>query len=109
MTIEELYGKVLADDGLKEELAKAASDGKIAEWAAAQGVDATEDELKAYAKSMVDSNNEKLAVEDVDQVAGGGYGKIFSSVAKLGAGCLYDEKYVDVADGLMDLYDWING
>ena len=35
MTIEELYGKVLADDELKESLAKAVAEGTLAEWMAA--------------------------------------------------------------------------
>lgn len=44
MTIEELYGKVLADDELKTSLAEAVKAGKVAEWASAQGVEATEEE-----------------------------------------------------------------
>ena len=70
MTIEELFGKVIADDALKEEFAQAAKDGKMQEWAAAQGVDATQEELIAYVKGTA---NEKLSVDDVDKVAGGGY------------------------------------
>ncbi len=68
MTIDELYGKVIADEDLKAEFAKAASDGKIAEWVAAQGVAATEDEIIAYAKAAA---NKKLALDDVNNVAGG--------------------------------------
>ena len=68
MTIEELYGKIMADDALREDFAKAAESGDIAEWAKGQGVEATEDEIVAFAKSKAD---EKLDLGDVDQVAGG--------------------------------------
>lgn len=72
MTLDELYGKVIADDALKAEMAAAANDGKIAEWVAAQGVEATEAEIAAYAESAA-AKDEKLSIDDVDKVAGGDY------------------------------------
>lgn len=72
MTIDELYGKVIADDELKAELAEAAREGRVAEWAAAQGVEATEEELRAYAGAAADGGQE-LTEEQLDKVAGGGY------------------------------------
>ncbi len=76
MTLEELYGKILADDELKEGLAKAFEDGKIVEWVSAQGVEASEEEIFTFIKGAA---NEKLDVDDVDQVAGGGYGSFIKS------------------------------
>ena len=70
MTIEELYGKIMADDELREDFARAAESGDIAAWAKEQGVEATEDEIVAFAKGQSD---EKLDLGDVDQVAGGDY------------------------------------
>ena len=73
MTLEELYGKVVADDELKEAFSEAVKDGKAAEWAAAQGVEATNEEIAAFVEGTA---NEKLSIDDVDQVAGGGYGSV---------------------------------
>ncbi len=76
MTLEELYGKIMADDELKAGVAQAAEDGKLVEWAAAQGVETTEEELAAF---MQGAANEKLSVDDVDKVAGGSYGSVAAS------------------------------
>ena len=87
MTLEELYGKIMADDALKAEVAQAAKDGKLVEWAAAQGVEATEEELAAFMQS---AGNEKLSVDDVDKVAGGSYlTDVVESIGglPLGKGC----------------------
>ncbi len=70
MTIEELYGKILADDELKADFAQAYENGKFVEWVNAQGVDANEQEIIAFIQGAA---NQKLSVDDVDQVAGGGY------------------------------------
>ena len=76
MTLEELYGKIMADDELKAGVAQAAKDGTVVEWAAAQGVETTEEEIRAFAKGAA---NEKLSVEDVDKVAGGSYVSVAES------------------------------
>ena len=68
MTIEELYGKIMADDALKEAAAKAAEAGNILDWVKQQGVEATEDEIVAFVKGQSDA---KLDVSDANQVAGG--------------------------------------
>lgn len=51
MTIEELYGKLIADDEMKESFAEAIKAGTPMEWVKAQGVDAAEEELLAYVKA----------------------------------------------------------
>ena len=87
MTLEELYGKIMADDELKAEAAQAAKDGKLVEWAAAQGVEATEEELAAFIKG---AGIKKLSLEDIDKIAGGNYFTgVVESVAKIptGKGC----------------------
>jgi len=75
MTIEELYGKVLADDELKESLAKAVAEGRVEEWAAAQGVAATEEELLAYVRAVA-LKDQELTDEQLEKGAGGGYQEI---------------------------------
>ena len=45
----------------------------MAAWAAAQGVEATEEELLAYAKAATAEGRE-LSDEDLGKVASGGYG-----------------------------------
>lgn len=89
MTIEELYGKVLADDGLKESLAKAAKDGMVVEWFAEQGVEATEEELLAYARTVAQGlqDGQELSDDDLENVAGGvGYGSFMESFLYIAAG-----------------------
>lgn len=86
MTIEELYGKVLADDELKAGLVEAAKAGTIAEWAAAQGVEATEEELLAYAKAAA-TQAQELTDEQLDKVAGGDYTQIVISIGRLDPDC----------------------
>ena len=73
MTLDELYEKVLADDELKQSLAAAAEKGEISAWAAEQGVEATEDELRAYAyhaQAKSEAGTE-LTDEEIEEVAGG--------------------------------------
>lgn len=65
MTIDELYGKVLADDELKASLTKAAKAGKIEEWVAAHGVEATEGELLTYVRAIATKSGE-LTDEQLD-------------------------------------------
>ena len=82
MTIEELYGRVMADDDLKAQLAQAASEGRVAEWAAAQGVEATEEELLAYVHAAA-AGGQELTDEQLDKVAGGGYVSAWKSLGEV--------------------------
>lgn len=72
MTIEELYGKLIADDEMKESFAEAIKAGTPMEWVKAQGVDATEEELLAYVKAAAFQSGE-LSDEALDKIAGDGY------------------------------------
>ena len=91
MTIEELYGKVLADEGLKVQLAEAAKAGKLSEWMAKQGVDATEEELLAYARALVEDGKE-LSEDELEKVAGGtGYFEGVLSVVIMEPACFEDD------------------
>ena len=73
MTLDELYKKALADDELKKSLAKAAEEGNIVAWAAEQGVETTEDDLRAYALHAQASSEgaADLTDEELAEVAGG--------------------------------------
>lgn len=73
MTLDELYNKVLADDELKQSLAKAVEEGNIVAWAAEQGVEATEDDLRAYALHAQASSADgaDLTDDELAEVAGG--------------------------------------
>lgn len=73
MKLDELYEKVLADDELKQSLAAAAEKGEIAAWAAKQGVEATEDELRAYAyhAQAKTADDAELTDEELEEVVGG--------------------------------------
>ena len=73
MTLDELYKKVLASDELKESLAAAAEKGEIVAWAAEQGVEATEDDLRAYAyyAQVKTADDAELTDEELAEVAGG--------------------------------------
>ncbi len=66
MTIEELYGKLIADDEMKESFAEAIKAGTPMEWVKAQGVDATEEELLAYVKAAAFQSGE-LSDEALDK------------------------------------------
>lgn len=70
---------MLADDTLKASLAEAIKEDKVLEWVAAQGVEATEEELLAYMKAVVAESGE-LTDEQLDEVAGGSYIDSFGSV-----------------------------
>ena len=82
MTIEELYGKVLADDALKTQLGEAAKAGKLVEWVAEQGVETTEAEILAFVNAAAEGGSE-LSDEELDKVAGGGYFSVMKSIGKV--------------------------
>jgi hypothetical protein len=47
MTLEELYGKIMASGKLKAGVAQAAEDGKLVEWTTTRGVEITPVSLTA--------------------------------------------------------------
>jgi len=71
MTVEELYGKVMVDEELKQSFIAAVKDGKVYEWAKDQGVEGTKEELIAYAKAALKDSGTVLSDEEISQVAGG--------------------------------------
>lgn len=71
MTVEELYGKVMADEELKQSFIAAVKDGKAYEWAKDHGVEGTKEELIAYAKAALKDSGTVLSDEEISQVAGG--------------------------------------
>ena len=73
MTLDELYEKVLANDELKQSLAAAAEKGELVAWAAEQGVETTEEELRAYAyhAQAKTADDAELSDDELAEVAGG--------------------------------------
>lgn len=71
MTLEELYGKTLSDDGLKAAFLAALKAGTLAEFLSAQGCGATVEETAEFLKARQEAEGE-LADEELDAVAGGG-------------------------------------
>lgn len=71
MTVEELYGKVMADEELKQSFIAAVKDGEAYEWAKDHGVGGTKEELIAYAKAALKDSGTVLSDEEISQFAGG--------------------------------------
>ncbi len=71
-TLEEVYQKVLADEGEREAFAKVASDeSAIAEFLAQRGCEATPQEARAFAQEKL-SQAREFAGEELAAVVGGG-------------------------------------
>ena len=70
MQLEELYTKTMSDEALKKAYMDAVREKKIAEFLAANGCEATEEELRAFLDSKENKTGE-LADDELDQVAGG--------------------------------------
>ena len=71
MQLEELYTKTMSDEALKKAYMDAVREKKIAEFLAANGCEATEEELQAFLDSKENKTGE-LADDELDSVAGGG-------------------------------------
>lgn len=71
-TLEEVYQKVLADEGERSAFAKAASDeAAVAEFLAQRGCAATPQEARAFLEEKFSQTGE-LASEELSTVSGGG-------------------------------------
>lgn len=71
-TLEELYQKVMADEGERAAFVKAAADeATVAEFLAAHGCDATTQEARTFLEEKFSQTGE-LAGEELAGVSGGG-------------------------------------
>ncbi len=70
MKLEELYTKVISDEGLQKAFMTAASEGKITEFLKANGCEEAEEEAKAFLASKQNKTGE-LSDDELDSVAGG--------------------------------------
>ena len=70
MTLEELYTKVMSDENLKKTFSKAEKDGKLAEFLAEKGCDASKEEAQAFLTSK-QSYNRELSDDELANVSGG--------------------------------------
>lgn len=86
-TLEQLFAEVLDSEELKNAFAEAAKDGKVVEFAAAHGVQATEEEIAAFLKARQQKTGE-LSEDELDNVSGGcNKDEILLSVGSFGVGC----------------------
>ncbi len=70
MKLEELYTKVISDEGLQKAYIAAASEGKVTEFLKANGCEEAEEEAKAFVASKQNKTGE-LSDDELDSVAGG--------------------------------------
>ena len=69
-TLSELYEEVMKSDELKAQFVEAAKEKKIIEFCAANGVETSEEELKAFAEAKLGEQKE-LSLDELENAAGG--------------------------------------
>ena len=72
-TLQEMYNEIIADEELKKAFLEAAENGKIVEFAQAQGCEASPEEITAFAEKAMGKTSENgvLSDEELENVAGG--------------------------------------
>lgn len=88
-TLQELYKEITTNEELKIAFLEAAKAGKVAGFLKEHGVEATEEEIKAFLKEQ---KKGELSDEELDNVAGGTCNgetcvEVFGSIATAGIGC----------------------
>jgi predicted ribosomally synthesized peptide with nif11-like leader len=68
MTLEELYTKTISDENLKKAFSEAKKEGKIADFLAANGCEASAEDVEKFLASKKDG---ELSDDELDNVAGG--------------------------------------
>ena len=88
-TLEEVYEKLLADDGEKKELAEALAATKegVAAFLAQRGCEATVDEFVAFLRGKVPESGE-LGEAELEAAAGGSGLDFLTSISGLGFVCI---------------------
>lgn len=71
MSLEELYGEILKSEELKLAFAQAAQNNALPAFTAAHGVNASMEEIQAFLENKAKGENEKLSVDELNDVAGG--------------------------------------
>ncbi len=67
-TLQRLYSEILSSDELKKAYAKAAKDGRMAEFLKENGCEATMEEVEAFLKEKA---GQELSDDELDSAAGG--------------------------------------
>ena len=70
MTLEELYAKTLSDENLKKEFFKANKEGKLADFLAANGCEASPKEAEEFISKKQTQTGE-ISDDELDDVSGG--------------------------------------
>ena len=69
-TLQELYSEIVKSDELKKQFTEAAKNNTVVDFAKANGVETTMDEIKAFLEGVQKANAE-LAPEELENAAGG--------------------------------------
>ncbi len=90
-TLQELYEEIIQSEELKKQFSEAAKNGTVIEFAKANGVETTIEDIKAFFEEK--KNNEgEISDNEAENVSGGGCGEDaignIASVASFGLGCV---------------------
>ncbi|MBQ8137495.1 MAG: hypothetical protein IJ174_08695 [Clostridia bacterium] len=69
--LQELYNEIMNSDELKTAFAEAVKNNNLIEFAKAHDVETSVDEIKAFLENLNKPENEKLAVTELENAAGG--------------------------------------
>ena len=67
-TLNALYDEILKDDALKKQYAEAAGNNTLVEFAKANGVDASLDDIQAF---LTEKNGKPISIDELENVSGG--------------------------------------
>ena len=101
-TLQQLYTEILSSDELKKAYAKAAKDGRMAEFLKENGCEATMEEVEAFLKEKAGA---QLSDDELDNVAGGECNKttheeMRQSFYTLGLGCALEAVFSAATDSV---------
>lgn len=86
-TLEDVYAKLVSDDGEKKALAQAFADKQVGEFLTERGCEATEDEFTAFLKDKVAPSGDAISEEELAAVGGGTWRDWVLSFCGLGVCC----------------------
>ena len=71
-TVQDLYGEIVASDGLEEDIRRGEKEDKLQDFLKAHGCEATEEEVKEYIETKAAEDTPiELSEDELKNVAGG--------------------------------------